>query len=122
MKTRLGSPSRALDLLAQVIPDLRSRYGSYSTFSRALLKEILNPYHKHVVAYDINEFETTLFLNQGDFFKPTALPWLAQLAPVLGLGSQILIWMVCLIFILGKTSLGFTRIENGLIRVWDYCY
>ena len=111
-------PVEALDLLAQVIPDLRSRYGSYSTFSRALLKEILNPYHKHVVAYDINAFETTLFLNQGDFFKPTALPWMAQLAPVFGIGVSDFDMDGLLDLYLGQNEFGVhpdrERVDSGL--------
>lgn len=74
-------PMRNLAAYRGVIPGLQSRFGSFAQFAGSSVREVLGERYDDYAAYRVATFAHTLFLNMGNHFKTSPLPWLSQLAP-----------------------------------------
>ncbi len=74
-------PIRNFRAFAGTIPSLGERYRTHSQFAKATVSAIVGQKWRNVTNHRVATFAHTVFLNRGDYFEATPLPWLSQLAP-----------------------------------------
>jgi hypothetical protein len=77
-------PRWDLDKLTAAWPILATRFASRRAYAQANLDQILGPERARASELRAVTLASTLFLNQGNHFKPIPLPREAQFAPVFG--------------------------------------
>ena len=85
-RTGKNKPWADLDLITLALPEVRRRFPSYRAYAEASTEAVLAPYRAQVEKHTATTLESTLFINQGTHFTPTALPAEAQYSPSFGIG------------------------------------
>ena len=80
-------PMRDRAWLDRGLPDLRQRFASHESFSKAGVRELLGPRFGTAKMLEAAELESAVFLNRGTFFERVPLPRGAQLTPVLSVNT-----------------------------------
>ena len=78
-------PKLTFDRLGEHLPFLRARFDSYGGYAKATLEQILGAEIAQAKTLEVQEFETSVYLNLNQRFQKQRLPVEAQWAPVFGI-------------------------------------
>jgi enediyne biosynthesis protein E4 len=77
-------PWRSKDALLAAFPFLAERVPTFNAYSTLSVSNLVGEDFSKLRALDANTFDTSVFLNRGDYFERVSLPLEAQLAPAFG--------------------------------------
>ena len=82
-ESHLGTiaPIRGRQHVAQAIPFVARRIGSFAEYADASVNDVLGPAIRNATTIQVNTFDHMLFLNVGGSFEAEPLPLEAQLSP-----------------------------------------
>jgi enediyne biosynthesis protein E4 len=78
-------PERGLRAIANALPFVPEKVGSFEAYGKASVLEIYGESLKKLAVAEINTLESMVFWNRGAKFEARALPTEAQLAPAFGI-------------------------------------
>lgn len=78
-------PFLTLDVLRQQLPNLAFKFSTFEEYSNATIENILADAYPVSNFLEVNQSESSVFLNKGDHFESHTLPDEAQMAPAFGI-------------------------------------
>ena len=78
-------PYRSLIVLSRSLPFVRERIQTFAQYGTSSVAEILGDRFSLLKELNATTLDSTIFLNRGDHFVASSLPWEAQLAPAFGI-------------------------------------
>lgn len=76
-------PARGKECSSEQMPFIDNKFPTYSQFANAKLEDILGQKNlEEALHLQVKTFESLVLLNQGGYFNASALPKLAQVAPI----------------------------------------
>jgi hypothetical protein len=73
------------DRVAEVLPEIASRYPEYRAFGKASVEELLGSLIPDLKYHEVKTLDSLVLLNEGNGFVVRTLPWATQTSPVFGL-------------------------------------